>query len=345
MKILLLYIEHFFVFINSLIEKASGSQKSAQILSYLSYRNETKTRILGRVVENISHTEFSKEQKEFTHFIKVFKLFLTKKIADAKIEVTCSDSPHQIVSNEEGFFSEVIATTESQVAQVKLLSVGESKIKIDKTDFKIPIIGPSAKTKKIIISDIDDTVIKSRAVSIKSLIVKTLFSPLSKRLAFSEAAEFYQKLREGPNKDQKNLFFYVSSSTWNLYPLLSAFLRENYFPRGPLLLQDIATEKKKAHSGSHMHKFDRISEIIDFYPDYKYVLIGDAGQMDAKIYLKVAEMFPEQIELILIRHTWWTKEVFIPEEYIEKAEALNVPLVYFDDLNELDTITMMILES
>lgn len=341
MKTLLLYLEHIFVFINGLIEKLTGTQKKAQILSYLSYRNETQTRVLGRVVEKISRTEFSKDQRHLAHFIKVFKLFLTKKIAGANIQV----DDFKITANEEGFFSEVIPTPLSNKAEIRLLSTGETDIKMKKVDYTIPIISPSEETNKIIISDIDDTVIKSKAVSVKSLVIKTLFSPLKNRVAFTEAAEFYQRLEKGPDKDQRNLFFYVSSSTWNLYPLLSAFMKENSFPRGPLLLQDIATEKKKNHSGSHMHKFDRISEIINFYPDYKYILIGDAGQADAKIYLKVAEEYPDQIQLILIRHTWWTKEIVIPDEYIEKAKQLKIPFVYFEDLTELDAMTMKILEN
>ena len=344
MKSLLLYIEHIFVFFNRCIEKLSGSTKPASILTYQSYSNATRTRILGRVVERISHTEFSKDQKHFRHFVKTVKLFLTKKISHATVEVQIGERPYIFHSNEEGFFSEVISVNSKDKVDVKLLSTHLKDIEIKKSNFQIPVNVPSKTIDRIFISDIDDTIIQSKAVSMVSLVVKTLFKPIGKRVAFQEAAATYNKFKKNAESGKQNLFFYVSSSTWNLYPLLRGFLKENSFPNGPLLLQDIATEKKKSHSNSHQHKFDRIEEIIDFYPEAKYVLIGDAGQRDASIYLDIAEKYREKVEVILIRNTWWTKEILEPTEHIERAKSIGVPLVYFDSLESLPSETIRILE-
>lgn len=339
MKNLLLCIEHIFVFINKLIDKITDKTRPAHVLVYLSYSNGTSTRVMGRVVEKISPTDFSSRQRHLSHFVKVIKLFLAKKIKNAKLQINAK----QFSSNEEGFFSEVIPATPGSEIEINLVATKSEDISIGKHRFQVPVLEIPKKVDKIFISDIDDTIIKSKAVSMKSLIVKTLFSPLSKREAFDEASKFYNKLANIDDKESVNQFFYVSSSTWNLYPLLTSFLRTHAFPKGPLLLQDIATEKKKDHSDSHQHKSDRIKEILDFYPESKYILIGDAGQRDAPIYLDIAKEFPNNIELILIRHTWWTKELIEPTEYIQRAQELGVPIVYFENLENLDATVLKIL--
>ena len=176
---------------------------------------------------------------------------------------------------------------------------------------------------------------KSKATNFTKMALKTLFSTVSHRKTFPDAAVAYNKLRKGNNKSEENIFFYVSSSTWNIYPILKEFLKINNFPEGVILLQDLVTEKRKKHNISHGHKLDRISEIADFYEDLPLLLIGDAGQQDPEIYLQIAEKKPSQIDKILIRNSWWSKIISDPTENLKRAKDIGVEMHYFDSLDEI----------
>jgi phosphatidate phosphatase APP1 len=50
-----------------------------------------------------------------------------------------------------------------------------------------------------------------------------------------------------------------------------------------------------------IHKTRMLQTILELFPDRKYFLLGDNTQLDLKIYLKIAEQYPENIRYIIIR--------------------------------------------
>src|SRR5688500_1205608 len=129
----------------------------------------------------------------------------------------------------------------------------------------------------------------------------TFFHNEHGRMPFAGVTEFYNSLQLGRNGKRNNPFFYVSSSPWNLYDLLVDFLDLNDIPSGPLLLRDFGLDRDK-ESANHMgHKFKEISNILTTYPHLRFVLIGDSGQDDPKIYREVVAKFPGRILAIYIR--------------------------------------------
>jgi phosphatidate phosphatase APP1 len=313
---------------------------SPVVLNYTVYGNGSKVRVFGRVVEEIKKYDFSKTKSKLVHFFQVIKLFVTIKHEDAQVEAEIHGQKVTLTTNEEGFFYTVIERDSSnhikENVAFKIKTLKKNKKPFDQERvFKSPVAKPTAMTKKIIISDIDDTVMQSKATDFTRMALRTLFFTVSHRKSFPDAAKAYKRLEVGPDKDEENLFFYVSSSTWNIYPLIKDFLKINDFPEGVILLQDVAGEKKKKHENSHGHKLDRISEVAEFYEDLKLTLIGDAGQQDPEIYLQIAEKDPSKIDQILIRNTWWSMATDNRQEYLDRAKALGVEMRYFDDLGEI----------
>ena len=49
------------------------------------------------------------------------------------------------------------------------------------------------------------------------------------------------------------------------------------------------------------HKFKEIKQILEAYPALQFVLIGDSGQDDPKIYREVVRQFPGRILAVYIR--------------------------------------------
>ncbi len=155
--------------------------------------------------------------------------------------------------------------------------------------------------KHIFISDIDDTILVSHSTSWYKKIFVLLSRNFERRRPFDGVQEFYHSLY---NSSQNQLFFYVSSSEWNLYDFIENFCRHHGFPKGYFLLNDIKSGLRqliKSGGGTHNHKLDKIRRIRDTYAGATFTLIGDSGQKDAEIYEQIALEKPERISEIFIR--------------------------------------------
>ena len=119
-------------------------------------------------------------------------------------------------------------------------------------------------------------------------------------MPIKHANDWYQKL-QGKDKENPNPFFYVSNSPWNLYEYLLDFLKLNKFPEGVVLLRDFGRNKKDKLQAYKKHKFFEVQNILKMYPTMEFLLIGDGGEKDAHIYLKIKEEFPKRICAIFIR--------------------------------------------
>ena len=74
-----------------------------------------------------------------------------------------------------------------------------------------------------VISDIDDTVIRTDATSMVRMLRATFLENARTRLPFPGVAALYRALQRGADGAALNPLFYVSSSPWNMYDLLEEF--------------------------------------------------------------------------------------------------------------------------
>ena len=182
-----------------------------------------------------------------------------------------------------------------------------------------------------VISDIDDTVLRSRVTEGWRAMVTTLVGDANRRTAVPGMASLYRGLNRGPAADAVAAagsggaasggvraalpaFFYVSTGSWAMYPLLTKFLQGRGFPRGPLFLTDWGpTDRYIVRSGSE-HKRNAIGRLLSDYPSTRFVLIGDSGQGDPEVYLEVAGSHPQQVAAIII--------IDVGDHLAERAEQL-----------------------
>jgi phosphatidate phosphatase APP1 len=148
------------------------------------------------------------------------------------------------------------------------------------------------------------------------------------RLPFAGVPAFYRALQ----KQQQNPIFYVSSSPWNLYDLLTDFLQINDIPAGPLFLRDYGFDEHIfATSDHHAHKLTQIRHLLDFYPDLSFILIGDSGQQDPEIYQTVVQEYPGRILGIYIRDVSQDERDAEVDLIVRAMSELGVPMVYVPD--------------
>jgi len=146
-----------------------------------------------------------------------------------------------------------------------------------------------------VISDIDDTIKISNVLDKKALIKNTFVEPYRVTEGFPD---YYKKLKE-----QGAYFHYVSASPWQLYPSLKPFMDKHY-PQGTVSLRDFRLKDAsliKFLQSSVEYKTKQIKQIIERYPQHKFILIGDSGEHDPEVYADIYKQFPKNIRLIQIR--------------------------------------------
>jgi phosphatidate phosphatase APP1 len=149
-----------------------------------------------------------------------------------------------------------------------------------------------------VISDIDDTVVRSSATNVLKMAWIVLLNNAHTRLPFEGVDAFYEALRRGVEGRAHNPIFYVSSSPWNIYDVLEDFLDVHGVPEGPLFLKDWSLSVLGKH---RTHKLGIIRTLLSTYPDLPFVLIGDSGEEDPEIYLQATREHPGRITAIYIR--------------------------------------------
>jgi len=162
---------------------------------------------------------------------------------------------------------------------------------------------PRRSLPQLVISDIDDTVLQSRVTNVVRALQTLAFGNARTRLPFPGVAAFYEALRRGAHGTSDNPLFYVSSSPWNLYDVITEFLDIQRIPRGPVMLRDVDLGLGALRSGHHHdHKGANIQRILHTYPDVPVILIGDSGQQDPEIYHRVVHDHPSRVRAIYIRN-------------------------------------------
>ena len=147
-----------------------------------------------------------------------------------------------------------------------------------------------------VISDIDDTIKISEVHDRRRMFANAFLNPYE---PVPQMARLYQGWAE-----QGSEFHYVSSSPWQLYRPLQSFLAEHQFPPGsfhlrPFRLRDPNNVRIKLAGTRSKRK--AIRSLLKWYPFRQFVLVGDGGEKDAKLYSKIAVKHGHQIAQICIR--------------------------------------------
>ncbi len=165
------------------------------------------------------------------------------------------------------------------------------------------VLVPPRTAKFGVISDLDDTVIRTDVASRLRMAKHVFLGNAHTRTPFPGVAAFYRALEHGLSEHAHNPVFYVSSSPWNLFDVLSEFLELKGIPAGPLFLRDWGINTADPGEGGHLgHKLRHIRIILELFPDLPFILVGDSGQEDPEIYHKAVVEYPERILAVYIRN-------------------------------------------
>lgn len=269
------------------------------IMPYTGYGNQQHVRLRGRVLENHTVTVATDEDTAFNNLRNILRRFNSDELPHVELTVSFNGQSQIVTTDEEGFFyvefdmphslDEVWYTADFHYDDGKRQAQAEVNVRIAPTNSEFAVV-----------SDMDDTVIRSNVPNRIKLLANTFFKNALTRLPFAGVAEFYNALEKG-TLDTCNPIYYVSNSPYNLYDLLHEFFKVRGIPEGPIFLRDFGLTERYI-GASNNHKAQQIKRLLDLHPNLPFILIGDSGEHDADIYAEVVRQSPERIAAIYIRN-------------------------------------------
>jgi phosphatidate phosphatase APP1 len=149
-----------------------------------------------------------------------------------------------------------------------------------------------------IVSDIDDTVISTSLPRPLIAAWNTFVRQETARHLVPGMAPMYRTLLgEHPGAP----IFYLSTGAWNAAPTLTRFLKRHGYPAGPMLMTDWGPTNTGWFRSGQDHKTEALHRLAREFPSIRWVLLGDDGQHDPKIYGDFARDRPDVVEAIGIR--------------------------------------------
>ena len=281
--------------------------KSLVIIPYLGFGSARFIDLKGRVLEDSGIKPSKETDRIWDNLLNMYRRFESDEVPNARVLARFQGVEQEITADEEGFF-EVTIRLENPISpefswqkiDLELLEPHQSENGRVSAEAQAMIVSPEAEFG--VISDIDDTVVYTGVTSRLQLASTVLLKNAYTRLPLKGVANFYNALHQGSNDGGSNPLFYVSSSPWNMYDLFREFFQINNIPVGPIFLRDWGFERHSMLAEKNQkYKLDAIYNILDSYPDLRFILIGDSGEEDPEIYAQVIESFPNRILIAYIR--------------------------------------------
>lgn len=274
------------------------------ITAYDGFGTPARLTLTGRVLEAPELRPPAADDSVWRNLANMYRRFESDEIPGACVRASFSGTNYDAQADKEGFFTVELTPPEPLPANqlwhtiaLELLTPPAPANGHVQTTGRVLVPPPAARFG--IISDIDDTVIRTNATSLIGTVRSTLLANAYTRLPFPGVAAFYRALHGAGT----NPLFYVSSSPWNIYDMLSATFALQGIPAGPLMLRNWGFEGRfELAFRHHDHKFAALARILETYPQLPFILIGDSGQEDPEIYREVVQRFPGRILTTYIRN-------------------------------------------
>ncbi|MBD2001004.1 DUF2183 domain-containing protein [Leptolyngbya sp. FACHB-541] len=291
-----------------LIAGTLGLEDPICIMPYRGYGTPDNLHLRGRVLQDQGIKLREENASVWRNLRNMYRRFESDEVAEARVRAYFGAAQQDVLTNAEGFFQVTFALSDQPVESdrfwqpitLELLEPLPRHSAPIKVDSEVMVVSERARFG--VISDIDDTIMRTAATDLLKMIRIAYLGNENTRRPFSGVAEFYHALQQGQNDDHRNPIFYVSSSAWNMYDLFEKFMDFNHIPRGPILLRDIELSPANLLSFKHeSHKIEQITPILNCFSHLPFILIGDSGQKDPEIYQQLVKHHPDRIFAIYIR--------------------------------------------
>lgn len=281
---------------------------------YIGYGTRDAVILRGRVLTALRRGAPKPQQSSLTNLRQMVSLFMTDEVSG--VEVQCQNMSAQ--TDEEGYFTLILPPSFDNGWVEHTVSLADHE-----TTTTCAALIPNPKAQFIVISDIDDTVLKTGAYSLARNLWTSMTGNAMTRHIFPDAVTFMNKM----SQNGLNPIFYVSSSPWNLHHFLEEIFERTGLVRGPKFLRDLGISETQFITGTHGdHKGTSIDAILNGSEITGAVLVGDTGQHDPFVYRDAIKRHPNRIKFIVLRQVGRGPNAKA-QAAIKEIAALGVPVL------------------
>jgi phosphatidate phosphatase APP1 len=258
------------------------------VVPFVGYGGDGWIRVLGRVV--LRKPGLAPADR-FTS-VRGWRSFTSIPVRDAVVTVTADDAYGLVRADRGG-----VIDARFEVS----LPPGWSSVRLsidghDGVDFPVFVVDRTATFG--VVSDVDDTVMVTALPRPLLAAWNSFVLDEHARTPVAGMAVLYERLvRTHPGAP----VVYLSTGAWNVVPTLTRFLTRNLYPRGPLLLTDWGPSPEHWFRSGPEHKRLSLERLASEFPHIRWLLIGDDGQHDERIYGDFARRHPDHVRAVAIR--------------------------------------------
>lgn len=309
-----------------------GFDRPRHITAYRACTDGKTVELTGRVLGRPPAGICNADDRWWDNLLNTYRRFNASDVPDLPLVARFRNATAHTVTDDEGYYRVTLPVeggASDRAWENASVSLEDGSLL---TPQPVLQVDPGARIG--IISDIDDTVLQSSITDWKTAAQLAFLHNARTRKPLLGVAKLYQALQAGTG-GPRNPLFYVTNSPWNLYDLVDDFLDLNAIPFGPMSMRKLGMHDGETFGGGPTdHKLQRVQEIVERFPKFRWVLLGDSGQMDAATYNAVAHEFPDRIAAIYIRDVDVAPDSArdkLVDAFIEKVAGTKVPMLRVDD--------------
>ncbi|MFD1340810.1 phosphatase domain-containing protein [Litorisediminicola beolgyonensis] len=286
---------------------------------YLGYATPEEIVLRGRVLSALRRTNPNPEASWWVNLRQMAQLFFTREVAEICVRVGEAEA----LSDEEGYFTLHLQRGDAAPGWVSFEAEVDRSEPVTLDARVAPADAPFG-----VISDIDDTVMKTGAYSLARNLWTSLTGNALTREIFPDAVELLKSFEEAGAP-----IYFVSSSPWNLHHFLRRIFDRANMPKAPIFLRDLGISDTQFISGTHGdHKGASIDVLMAAHPGLSFILIGDTGQHDPGVYLAAAERHPGRVRQVILREPGKGADARDMKD-IRAIEALGIEVIHGVDFS------------
>lgn len=326
-------LENRFDRLRAALRRRLGREQSVNIQAYRSFGAPGWLQVRGRVLAGDPLARREWPDTAWHNLLANYRRFESDEVPFAPLHLAHGGQQLELQADAEGYFDARLPWPGPPPQDSTWLKVAvrlrEGPAAVHPVTAVAEVLVPGAQARFGIISDVDDTLLRTDTTSLLRMARVTFLQSAHSRLPFPGVAAFYRALQ---GERARNPLFFVSSSPWNLYDLLVDFCRLQDVPPAPFLLRDFGLEADRWIAGSHLeHKRAQAERIFATYPALDFVLVGDSGQHDPEIYAELATRHPGRVRAIYIRDVSVAARDAEVDRVAEDLSGSGVPLVRMAD--------------
>ncbi len=289
---------------------------------YNSYLFPNGALLQGRLLHGPAIPTGEATNSWWTNTKRTLKLFQSKGVTKQKGKASLAGETFKFQTDHEGYFE--IHLEQRQIARLNIPSTHWEPIEYSFEDvnevFQGKALVANSSTRLGLISDLDDTVLRTNVYQKKRTIFQAIIGNAHRKKVIPGARAFLQSF----SINQYPLV-YVTRSPYELYPRVSKVFDLNDCPSGPLLMRRYNKDGKFGEKNPLTgQKYRMIKQVLQDAPNFPWVLVGDSSEQDTSIYLKLANEFPKQIAAIFIR----IADRYSPDAAFEQRKKFHAPCLF-----------------